>query len=91
MHFIGLHRINHRVIPFDNITFFDVATAAARGESLMNGLSIKKEQLSSTPPPSSRRKLQIARARIKRDQQLEQLIEKTPSLDQFSRLLEHLN
>lgn len=88
-HWIAPHQSPGRSIR--TISLFDVATAAARGESLMNGLSIKEgEQLSSTPPPSSRRKLQIARARIKRDQQLEQLIEKTPSLDQFSRLLEHL-
>ena len=55
---------------------FDTVTAAARGESLMNGLSIKEGAAVEYTTPEFTSKLQIARARIKRDQQLEQLIEK---------------
>lgn len=89
MHWIDPNQAIGRSIKV--VTLYDVASAASRGESLMNGLSIKGgENLSAKMPEVSRRKLQIARARIKNDTQLEQLVTKSASTDQFKQLLLHL-
>ena len=89
MHWIAPHHTNGNSIQ--TVTLYDVATAGASGDSLMNGLAVKpSESLTAKAPQSSRRKIQVARARIKRESQIEQLISKTPSSDQFRRLLEQL-
>gem|GEM_PF-5198089 len=89
MHWIAPHQA--KCFSVQTHSLYDVATTGARGESLMNGLSIKQgERLDSQTPDTSRRKLQIARARIQRDSQIEQLIDRTASSEHFQRLLNHL-
>lgn len=89
MHWVAPHHADGESIQ--TVTLYDVATAGASGDSLMNGLAVKpSENLAAEPPQSSRRKIQVARARIKRESQLEELITKTPSSDQFQSLLEQL-
>lgn len=73
------------------VALYDIATAGARGESVMNGLSVKSgERLQAKAPSSTRRKLQIARARLQQDSQVEQLVYRTVSSDHFGRLLDQL-
>lgn len=89
MHWIAPHAAQCQSVQM--VTLYDIATASARGESLMNGISIKNsERLQAKAPNTSRRKLQIARARLQQDSQAEQLVNRTVTIEQFRRLFNHL-
>ncbi len=66
-------------------TLYDTTSGAHRGESVASGLALPEGyQLDAAGPVASRRKLQIAQARMNQSERIEALISRSRSIEQFS-------
>ncbi len=82
---------HHPIRSIQTITLYDVASNPSSGDSLMNGIAPRNgEKLSTKAQQTSRRKLQMARARINRDTQIRKLIQSSKNEQHFSDLFSHL-
>ncbi len=89
MQWIDPLRLDSGSIHLRNL--YDATSGAHRGESVASGLSLAEGyRLAATSPVASRRKLQIAQARMNQSARIEELISRSRSIEQFSGALDRV-
>lgn len=89
MHWINPWRTGNPAIQIKYL--YDAADSYRRGDSLLSGLNLPAGFRMVAPgPTASRRKLQIAQARLKHGQQIDTLIHRSRSAQQFTESLGRL-
>jgi hypothetical protein len=89
MHWIDPLRLDTGSIHLRSL--YDTSSGAHRGDSVASGLVLPEGyRLAATSPVASRRKIQIAQARMNQSERIDELISRSRSIEQFSNAVDRV-